>query len=137
MATSDLKYLVLLHNVTPTNRAGKLLQQRLAERFSLSAQEILRLGESRPLVVKRHNNVLLAQKLCELLIKLGAVSWVQAAKANEQFDDRRNSARRNQDDRRNQWRKHKLFNERRQLNGRRRTELNVFLGSVTGTRQAV
>lgn len=137
MATSDLEYLVLFHNVTPEKRGGDLLLQRLTERFSLSAQELLRLRQDQPVVVKRHSNGLVAQKLCELLAELGAVSWVQTTEADKSFNDRRDSARRHHDERRNQWRKHKLFNERRQVNGRRRSELNVFLGSVMGQRQAV
>lgn len=127
MSAFALENLVMFHNIAPQSRSGEAMIQRLALRFGLGVSELELLRNNRPIVVKRHKNPLLAQKLCEALVALGAISWVQYYKSRQDYKDRRGQPRRDSDDRRDEWRKNAVVSERRRCDGRRRKEQNLFI----------
>jgi len=127
MTALALENLVMFHNIAPQSRSGEAMIQRLAQRFGLGVLELELLRNDRPIVVKRHQNPMLAQKLCEALVALGAISWVQYYKSHKDYEDRRGQPRRDHDDRRDAWRKNAVVSERRCCQGRRRQEQNQFI----------
>ncbi|WP_299774410.1 hypothetical protein [uncultured Pseudoteredinibacter sp.] len=125
MSAIDIEYAVIFHNTCPQSREAELVLERIRKRFGLSSDRLSLLAQGSPVVVKRAPEVVLAKKLKDMLLELGAVAWVQRLQKGQEYGDRRGQKRRQQPDRRSAYRHNLSIPERRFGGGRRRSDIGM------------
>lgn len=125
MSAIDIEYAVIFHNTCPQSREAELVLERIRKRFGLSSDRLALLAQGSPVVVKRAPEVVLAKKLKDMLLELGAVAWVQQLQKGQEYSDRRGQKRRQQPDRRSAYRHNLSIPERRFGGGRRRSDIGM------------
>ncbi|MCB1755382.1 MAG: hypothetical protein KDJ38_07660 [Gammaproteobacteria bacterium] len=107
------------HGISPST-----LKQRMASTFNVSIARIERLFTGRPEIIKNNVNEATAQRYCDALKSLGAVSWIEPMPPfyRKYVDRRKNSRTRRSSSTSNERRngpRSRMGTDRRERRGRR------------------
>lgn len=125
MKANDIEYAVIFHNTCPQGRESELVLERIRKRFRLETGKLAILSQGSPVVVKRHTELAVVNKLRDMMLQLGAVVWTQELANGAEFSDRRSLKRRQMPDRRSAYRHTLSVPERRFGGGRRRSDIGI------------
>lgn len=125
MKAKDNEYALIFHNTCPQSRESELVLERIRKRFKLNSGKLAILSQGSPVVVKRHSELAVVNKLRDMMVHLGAVVWTQELAKDAEYSDRRCLKRRQMPDRRSAYRHTLAIPERRFGGGRRRSDIGI------------
>ena len=103
--------------------AARIAAENLRVKFKINGTTLKRMNTGKPLSVKRHVSLNVAERYCQTLIDAGGTAWVEEMlDGKPRQADRRAQKRRLLLDRRNIYRGSAVVPDRRYKNGRRTSD---------------